>query len=233
MKYLVGIGYVNRIDLLKKAIESIQPFWANTFIMDNSNHRDLRHGESFPTNVKIFEPPVPFTLSQTMNLLHRLGAEQRCDVIMFMHNDAEADAGTAENFLSAIEKMQREGRRWGVAFTNYHTLAAYNMKAIKEVGPWDTVLPHYFSDCDYFTRLRLAGYEQVWTGLNVIHHNNGASTIKSDGNLEHIHNITFPLYQTYYQSKWGGLPGQERFTLPFNQYPINPVSDYLKIFDQQ
>lgn len=232
MKYLVGIGYVNRDDLLNKAIKSIELFWSNTLIIDNSNHKDLRKKDLFSADVRVYEPPVPLTFSQTMNLLHRFGSEQRCDVIIFMHNDAEADVGTAEKFLLAIEKMQKEGRKWGVVFTNYHTLAAFNMKAVKETGPWDTILPHYFSDCDYYRRLHLAGYEHVKTGLNVIHHNNGASTIKSDAQLEHINNRTFPLYQSYYQSKWGGLPGKERFTMPFNRYPINSVKDYLKIFDK-
>lgn len=233
MKYLVGIGYVNRYDLLKKAIESIQPFWSNTLIIDNSSKRDLRNKDVFFTDVRVYEPPVPLTFSQTMNLLHRLGAEQQCDVIMFMHNDAEADVGIAEQFLNQIEKLQREGRKWGVAFTNYHTLVAFNMKAVKETGPWDTILPHYFSDNDYYRRLQYLRYEHVNTALSVIHYNNGSSTIKSDAQLEHVNTKTFPLYEWYYQIKWGGLPGRERYIIPFNQYSINPVKEYLKIFENQ
>lgn len=233
MKYLVGIGYVNRDDLLNKAVASIQPFWSKTIIIDNSNHKELRQRELFASDVRTYEPPVPLTLSQTMNLMYRFGAEQGCDVIMFMHNDAEAEVETAEKFLLAIEKLQDEGRKWGVAFTNYHTLVAFNMDAVKVTGPWDIILPHYFSDCDYYRRLHLAGYEHIYTNLPVIHHNNGSSTIKSDVQLEQIHSKTFPLYSLYYRKKWGGLPGRERFNIPFDQYPINPVKDYLKIFESE
>jgi len=233
MKYLVGIGYVNRIDLLSLALASIKPYLSNTVIIDNSSNKELRQAELGFSDTRTYTPPVPLTFSQTMNLLHRFGAEQDCDVILFMHNDAEAADGTAGKFLLAIEELQKEGRNWGVAFTNYHALVAFNMKAVKEAGPWDTILPHYFSDCDYYRRLHLSGYEQVCTGLPVTHHDNGSSTIKSDTRLEEINNKTFPLYEHYYRVKWGGPPGRESFLRPFNQFPLNPAGDYLKPYEKQ
>ncbi|MDT7604355.1 MAG: hypothetical protein QOF61_2352, partial [Acidobacteriota bacterium] len=35
MKYIHGIPYVNRPDLLALAVESVRPLWANTVIIDN------------------------------------------------------------------------------------------------------------------------------------------------------------------------------------------------------
>ena len=42
-----------------------------------------------------------------------------------------------------ITEALRAQRPWGAAFTNYDTLAAFNMQAVRETGPWDINLPQY------------------------------------------------------------------------------------------
>lgn len=217
MKYLVGIPYVNHPDLLYLAVNSIKLFWPQTIIIDNSKQRDLRHDKQLPSEIPVYYPPVPLTFSQTMNLLQLIALEQQCQVLMFMHNDAEAHPGTPEAFLAVLQELQVSGRKWGMVQTNYDTLAAFSMKAVMNVGIWDTVLPQYFADIDYYRRMQLAGYEFVGTGLGVTHHNNGSSTIKSDSDKMFLHQITCPLYEHYYEAKWGGKIGAERFNTPFNR----------------
>ncbi|WCR24893.1 hypothetical protein L3476_16040 [Paenibacillus thiaminolyticus] len=156
-----------------------------------------------------------------------MGAERNCDAVFYMHNDAEAHEGTPEALLAMLNRWLQERPRWGVAFTHLDTLAAFRMEAVKAAGPWDTELPMYFSDQDWYRRVLLSGYEIAHTGLGVTHHNDGASTVKSDPYLTLLHQVTFPLYYSYYQRKWGGPLGQETYILPFNQYPVNPVPNYL------
>jgi hypothetical protein len=217
MKYLIGIPYVNRPDLLKLAVNSIQLFWPHAIIVDNSDNMDLRTNNDWPRDILIYEPSVPLTFSQSMNLLQRLALEQECDVVMFMHNDAEAHTGTPEGLLSLLESLlQNSAHKWGAVFTNYDTLAAFNMEAVRDVGRWDIILPQYFADNDYYRRIRLKGYEIVCTDLAVTHHNNASSTIKSDPAKLYMNGITFPLYKRYYARKWGGEPGNEIYTTPFN-----------------
>jgi hypothetical protein len=212
MKYLLGIPFVNREDLLVRAVESVKPLWPNAVIIDNSE-RGLRRSTQ---PIKVLTPPVPLTFSQTMNLLLRQAAEVSCDALIYMHNDAEAVGDTAERFLAIIAEAVQSGRRWGVAFTAYDTLAALNMVAARKIGPWDTILPQYFADNDYYRRIRLAGFETIETGLPVIHANGGSNTLKHDTLRTRLNHITFPLYQSYYTAKWGGTSGQERYTRPFN-----------------
>jgi len=235
MKYLIGVGYVNRTDLLDRALLSIKPFWPNTTIIDNSANRELKGKYSY---VKTYEPPVPLSFSQSMNLLQKMAQYEGCDIVMFMHNDAEAHPGVADAFLGKLEMLSHLGQKWGVAFTNYHTLVAFNMNAVREVGGWDTTLPRYFADCDYYRRMELAGYPPVHTGLQVTHHNDGSSTIKSDPYLNLLNGVTFPLYMDYYAAKWGGLPGQETYLSPFNLGPnfvtplnLGPNSDAVNLKD--
>lgn len=216
MKYLVGIGCVNRFDLLQKAINSINLYWAYTRVIDNSEHRQLR-GHSIGENVRIIEPPVPFSYSQTLNLLRKEAIRDQYDVMIYMHNDTEANPGTAELFLSHLQSFVSSGNPWGVAFTTCYSMAAYSVEALKVVGEWDyTYLPGYFSDTDMYRRLALAGYGWLKTELPVTHHDGGGNTYKSDPLRATIQQITTPLYLRYYHTKWGGYPGQEQYVTPFN-----------------
>ena len=112
-------------------------------------------------------------------------------------------------------KLTAEGRKWGVIWTNYDCLAAFSIPMYREVGGWDTVFPAYFSDNDWWRRIRLAGYEIIESGLPVDHE--GSAAIHSDPERLFMNSQTFPLYQKYFEAKWGGVPGQERFTKAFNR----------------
>ena len=223
MKYLAGIPYVDRIDLLRLALDSIKAYWCDTVIIDNSDRHDLRE-QTFSQRLSVLEPIVPLTFSQSMNALQRLALEKRCDVLIVMHNDGEAEPGTPEKLLLVVENAIKQGRRWGVAFTNYDVLAAFHMPAVQKVGAWDTNLPQYFSDNDYYRRMRLTGYETLETYLGVRH--NASSTIKSDPQRLFVNSITFPLFAEYYRKKWGGDPRRETYETPFNK-PGSGLRDRL------
>jgi GT2 family glycosyltransferase len=203
MKFLMSIGYVNRPDLLTVALKSVKSYLPYTIVVDNSESRELRGMPEIKKMVTVYEPPIPLTFTQRMNYMNELAAERKCDVVMYMHNDAEAHPGTPEALLKTLESLTAQGRKWGMAFTNFDILAAFNMDAVREIGPWDTSFPQYFSDIDYYNRIRFAGYEHIWTGLGVTHHNLGMSTLKSDSYMKVANDITWPLYESYYVTKWG------------------------------
>jgi hypothetical protein len=217
MRFLLGIPVVSRTDLLIRALESVQALWPHTLVVDNSELSLVP--EAWP--VPVLRPSVPLTFAQTMNLLSRLAVEQECDAMLFMHDDAEAVRDTAERLVTMVAAAVRAERRWGVAFTRYDCLAAVSTRMIREVGEWDTVLPQYFCDCDYYRRVQLAGFELIETGLPVEHIDQGSNTVRSDPRREFLNRITFPLYAAYYVRKWGGRPGQEKFVLPFNGAPLD------------
>ena len=210
MSYLLGIPFVNRPDLLAAAVRSIEPCWPQALIVDNAE--ELLDPAAWP--IPLFRPPVPLTFSQTMNLLQRLAVERGAEVVLLMHNDAEAAPGTPEALLAAAGAATAAGRRWGAIWTNYDALAAYSLRMVADVGQWDTTLPQYFADNDYYRRIVLAGYELVDSGLPVVHH--ASSTITTDPRRRFLNGITFPLYEQYYVAKWGGPPGGERFARPFD-----------------
>ncbi|MBD0381610.1 glycosyltransferase family 2 protein [Paenibacillus sp. WST5] len=225
----VVVGYVNRSDLLVQALNSIRFYWQITTVIDNSKKDNLTD-QPIGLPVKVFQPPDPLSFSQTMNVMHRIAAENGSEVCIFMHNDAELHAGMAEPLLQTLEELKQSGRRWGALRTESPALTAYNMEAISAIGPMDTILPHDFAEQDYYRRMSLLGFEIVDSGLPVTHHNDGASTYKSDEELQFIRVKTRPFYLNYYQDKWGGPPGGETHEQLFGEYPINPVPNYLYRF---
>ncbi len=221
MKYIVGIPYRNRIDLLRDAINSIKCYWDNLVLIDNSGCQELST-QGFGQDFLIIEPIVPLTFTQSQNAFIRIANERACDFYMYMHNDAVAENGTSEKLLELIQQLFDEKRNWGALFTDevagFHPdlLAAYNMEAVNNVGQYDTVFPDYFSDCDYYRRMIIKGYELINSELKLIHQNGGSNTINSDYVLKSINNRKYVLHRQYYIAKWGGEPGREIFTVPFN-----------------
>jgi GT2 family glycosyltransferase len=224
MKYLLGMGYSNRPDLLHKALASVKPFWERMIVIDNSECCALRNDPARDMGVRIYEPPVPLTFPQMINYLRRLAEEDGCDVVLYMHNDAEAHPGTLEALLRMVESLQRSERKWGAVFTNFDILVAFNMEALRAAGWWDTFFPQYCSDVDYYWRLLLAGYDHINSGLGVKHHNDGASTMKSDPYRRFLHDVTYPIYEKYFVKKWGKpwvYPDDLAFAKKWHRTPFN------------
>jgi len=100
---------------------------------------------------------------------------------------------------------------------------APNTAAVDRVGWFDENLhPMYFEDNDYKRRMLIAGVPYLRVDSRTRHDN--SSTIGSDARLALRNQETFGLNAAYYLEKWGGPPGRETFTLPFDDGGEIPVS---------
>ena len=215
MQFIHGIPVVNHPELLDLAVRSVEPLWAEVFILDNSEAGWIGASRNWP--VRVVRPSVPLSVAQSMNFLHRLAREAGADVFFFQHNDAEAEPGSACRFLQVVATLWHGDRRWAAALTRYDTLAAFRVAAVDDVGPWDTSFPqpNYHIDDDWFRRARLMGYEIVPTGIPVVHHQ-ASSTLKGSADRRRVNRLTFPMNKEYYRQKWGGPPGHETYEHPWN-----------------
>jgi len=93
--------------------------------------------------------------------------------------------------------------------------AAINRAAIEAVGLLDewTFYPIYFEDDDYERRCRLGGVE--WIEYNGSIEHQRSSTIAS-AKRRAQNDRTFPMNAAAYTAKWGGPPGSERFSRPWD-----------------
>lgn len=201
----VFIPYVNRIDLLMRAIDSVPPSVSvQPYVINNS-------GKSFPLSCHLYHPVVPLTFSQSQNAMLEIAKAHPVPFYLFMHSDAEAGEGTVEKL---VEMAQNQTGKWGAIFTAYDALAAFNVEAMNAIGGWDTMLSWYCGDNDCYRRLRLAGYPTLESNLPVKH--TPSQTLNSDPNVARRVNLEIPFRESYYRAKWGGNPGQEIFTKPWN-----------------
>ncbi len=135
-----------------------------------------------------------------------------------MHSDALASPDVIHRMLGRAHELTREGRRWGVILSNYDVLCLHNTATLKEFS-WDTNLPLYYTDVDFYYRLKLAGIELVETHLPVVHQEGGSASIRADAGLCNFVNSNWSRWRDYYIRKWGGERDQERYTVPFNGVP--------------
>ena len=216
------VFYVNRPDLLVRALNSFQDLWPRLTILDNSGEQladDMSSTDgSLSTFVHdhAFLPPVPLNYSQAMNWVLKDATTKGADFILHFHSDAvSANPNAVQELLTYAEKVKAEGTRWGCLWTFYDILWCINPVAARDVGGWDTEFTAYFTDQDLRRRFELAGWECINTNIQGMSHE-GSATINSDPELRFLNGVTFPLRRSYYVSKYGGSPGNETYNKPFN-----------------
>jgi hypothetical protein len=93
--------------------------------------------------------------------------------------------------------------------------AAINRDAIEAVGLLDewSFFPIYYEDDDYERRCRLGGVEWVEYNGQISHQR--SATISAPVR-ERANAVTFPENGRRYAAKWGGPPGSERFSRPWD-----------------
>lgn len=202
--------YVNRPDLLMRAVVSMSDIAENLTIIDNS--KDGIEDIFAPS--KYIRPIYPLFFTQSINYALLEAKKSGCKFLLRQHSDAIAHPGVCLKVVEMARQLTKENRKWGVIFTVYDTLAAFNLDILEDVGLWDTVFPAYYSDNDWFRRIKLAGYEFIESGLPMDHE--GSAALFSDPELRFMNDQTFSLYGQYYERKWGGIPGKETFVKPFN-----------------
>jgi len=212
MSYKIYTMFVNRRELLEGAIASVARHMRSVVIIDNSKHRDLRLSDS---DWRVIRPPVPLFCSQSYNLILEDAVEKALDVFFIMHSDAIASPNIIDEMLDRAQVLNEQARNWGVMFSNYDVLALHNAALLKDFR-WDPYLPLYYTDCDFYFRLKLAGIEIIETHLPVEHCEGGSTTLKADLALETFVNTNYAGWRNYYIQKWGGERDHETYTTPFN-----------------
>lgn len=224
MKAMYFIFYKIEKDFVNEAIDSIHEKVSKICIINNSGDV-VDFGDTRKERLEIITPEYPLTFSQTFNLARKIAINNGMDVLFTQHSDAKfINVEDSLNFINYVipfnkfSKAELKGK-WGQVLTNHDIVTAYNVEMLKDVGEMDTVFPQYFADCDYLRRMSLNGWEIVQSdfGDKVLHMGGGSTTMKNDKHLKMTQNYTFPLYEQYYVSKWGGSLGKEKYLVPFNK----------------
>jgi hypothetical protein len=214
--HLTYIPYVNRPDLLDRAVASIPDLWESLVVIDQSSDGLTSRDHPWIEKISgVFRSPFgSMSFSQMMNWAQAEAFERRVGYLVFMHNDAECVAGEALRVLDCARTQQHAG----VVFTNYDAFAVFSVAAIRDVGPWDETFRWYFSDNDYYRRMQLRGWAQCCVGgEGVMHH--GSQTLRSGSAMKSEVEEHWQWHEDHYRHKWGGSPGRELFSIPYNGKP--------------
>jgi len=140
------------------------------------------------------------------------------DFVLLVNDDVIVHPYTLALFYETLLKSDSD---IGVTFGAQDAYAFFCIRkaAFNKIGGWDELFwPVYYDDNDIDRRLRLNGYtSNIAYGATFTHAENGSATLKAyDTHNMNLHHSRFVDNGMYYQSKWGGLPGEEHYLAPFN-----------------
>ena len=216
LDYLAVIPYVNRPDLLERAVSSIPELWNGLVVIDQSEKGLAPAETGWAKEIAgVFRaPPKSMSFTQMMNWATAEARQRRVRHLVFMHNDAEC---TNEAAGRALE-YARAHPQAGVVFIHYDAFAVFNLAALVQVGPWDETFRWYFADNDYYYRMKLLGWELAnFGGDLVLHH--GSQTLHSDPACAAEVAAHWKWHEDHYRHKWGGPTNRECHTIPYGGAP--------------
>ena len=198
---VLGVPILNRPDLLKKMLASIDYPVDSILIVDNGG-------------------VVPNEWGTVMTPEHNLGVAASWNYIIesnpdapwwcIVNSDIEFAPGDLERLARHMETLG------GFSFLLTPSAFGITKEVVEAVGLFDENFhPAYYEDNDYVYRCGLLGV--TCTALPASYAHERSSTIYSDMTYLQENGRTFPENMTYYIRKWGGLPLQEAFKTPFNR----------------
>lgn len=210
---------INRFDLLEKMLRSVGRAANLVVIVENSCSGYNVPEDLEDLRIAYIRPPlVSLGYGGSINaaVIQTSGAPWWA----FTNNDVTFgpdDPAEIERLMNEADgpRMVTHGFCWG----------AFNRAVVNTVGLIDdwTLHPIYFDDNDFERRCRLGGVEWIPYQGGIVHGDEGVGslTIRSSAQYAVANARTFPENQLRYVAKWGGLPGNEQFTTPWNTgYPL-------------
>lgn len=214
MTVLVGVPVMSNFRGFAELVHSLNNAGVEFIVEDNWN-----------TNIGV---------SKSWNKFLQAGASRDLDVLI-CNDDVVWRPGSFGNLMSAwYSRPKNTILLTGVAhdvLDGYHEAPDYscfifNAKDMLDaVGLFDeNFTPAYFEDNDSHYRIKLAGKNALCYSAARIDHK-GSQTQNADPQKPVVSSQMFESNRDYYSRKWGGWPGQETFTTPFND-PNKTLKDW-------
>ncbi|BDA45364.1 hypothetical protein COCOBI_07-1510 [Coccomyxa sp. Obi] len=135
-------------------------------VIDNSDGHRLLHdpkvnaivGEVIPTRVQL-------TFSQLQNFIASIAIERDYNYYFWGHADvalvaSNASASFAEEVLQCMDHVMDHHPDWGILYFKYDWFSAIRTSLVRQVK-YDIFITVYMSDCDFYPRVRAAGYQTL------------------------------------------------------------------------
>lgn len=212
--FAIGIPTINRYDLLRVALKRYAQELPSIkiYIIDNGRQGILN---PYP-NVTVFEQKENLGVSESWNRL--------CKEIFYDHDYAlilndDIELGKTEEEIDNLIEQNKD--KDFIVGTGTWCAFILPKETFWNVGEFNTeFFPAYYEDNDFAYRMKLLNLSFYTTKeLNPIIYRN-SMTIERDSSL----NNNFEKNKALYKSMWGGEPGNEIFTIPFNGKTTNVLN---------
>lgn len=140
------------------------------------------------------------------------------DYMIVANDDVAVHKNTIEELIRAADNNPKVAMFSG----NIHDGNSYSFFLLRKwaydiVGPFDErFTPAYYEDNDYDYRLQKIHRLQRIHVENVNYDHIVSATVKAMNHAQQMeHNRNFIKNGRYYEGKWGGMPGKEKYMAPF------------------
>ena len=209
MNFCILIPTLNRKDLLLEALDYYTNVFINApiYILDNGK-------QDIPTTYKntyIYTKESNLGVAGSWNFLIEKGIANGYRFFLILNDDIilKKDEESIYNII-----LEHGSDKFIRSEELYNWSAFILSKNIYlRIGRFDTSFERcYFEDNDYEYRMKLENIPIVYDKrLNAEVYRN-SMTIEKEPYLNNFNNNL-----KYYESKWGGLPNKEQYTIPFNR----------------
>ncbi len=163
-------------------------------------------------------------LSGAWNDFMRLGNDN--DYMIMANDDLTVHENTIEELIRAADNNPDIAMLNGsIHAGNSYSFFLLRTWAYNQVGAFDErFVPAYFEDNDYDYRLRIIpGLRREHRETVLLNHVVSATTKGMNAAEQHRHHIRFRRNAQYYVSKWGGMPGYEKYLTPFAGIDLSDI----------
>ncbi len=201
---VLGIPVINRPDLLRACLASIDEPVGRLVVIDNSGTGELGAVaiEMRPDAI-VVDVPANLGVAASWNFVIRT----TCDAPWWCL--VNADAAFHPGDLALLGMTGAAEIRCLIEFGAFGITAA----CVDTVGFFDeNFAPIYCEDTDYRRRCALAGVPIIYIPNRSTH----VGSVSYQGNPLADNARTYPANVAYYRGKWGGWIGEERYDSPFD-----------------
>lgn len=147
------------------------------------------------------------------------------DIVLLANQDVEFYPETLMKLTTAARqhefvfgrppRAQDRFSLWGGTIASFRKFAERDIDR-KNCGLPDTQFtPAYYEDNDLDYRMRLSGMTQ--TAVDAPYKHKGSSVIRFNRAARKANRLSFAENSKRYIAKWGGLPGEEKFKIPYGE----------------
>jgi GT2 family glycosyltransferase len=212
----VAVPTYRRYDLLRQMMDSAEAGSLvpdRYYIVDNGGSLDPAAYGMPTAKIEVWRPGRNIGVSAAWN--HILTTQEEhvavvCDDVRF-HGD------TLRLLVEAYDASPEISLFHPAVTPSMFSVFMQRRELLERIGGYDeNFWPAYFEDNDYVYRMKLAGVSHLAVpGLGYDHVGSGTLKSFSPAEMEEHHG-RFQGLQQYYVRKWGGMPGREKYQVPFN-----------------